>query len=286
MDGHGRLRDRRVGSHAAARACNPRRHSYRVPAGGPARLGLRDTISGVIPWMTTGSSALREQVRRRTSGGDIYDPEFRKVADSPIPGRQAQMALRGSGDPAGRALPAGGRAAGICRARRGAGRRADGPRRHQPRRRAPRPARRARHRAHRPVRSRAADARRLPSCGSPTSATCRSAAASAWRAATRTSRRFYTSIVDAGVVPLSVGGDHSITLSDPEGRRREAGRSAWCISTRIATRRGPYEGIQVPSWRAVPPGGARRRARSRAHHPDRHPRRRPNICGSSPTTAA
>ena len=58
---------------------------------------------------------------------------------------------------------------------------------------------------------------------SPTSATCRSAAATAWRAATRTSRRS-TRDRQAGVGPLSVGGDHSISYPILKAVGREARR--------------------------------------------------------------
>ena len=130
------------------------------------------------------------------------------------------------------------------RARRRAGRRADGSRRHQPGRCAARAARRA----------------RRSSGSGPTSTCC------AWRRWAKLAvadigdvpmrsrfslaschadiEAFYARIAAAGVIPLSVGGDHSITLPDPAGRSARARRSAWCTSTRIAIPAGEYEGAK------------------------------------------
>ena len=96
---------------------------------------------------------------------------------------------------------------------------------------------------------------------------------------------FYAKLVAAGVVPLSVGGDHSITLADPGGGRREAAGRDGAYRCPLRHRRA-LRGLEVPSRRSVPAGGAGGRAGPGADHPDRHPRRRPNICGSSPTRAA
>ena len=45
---------------------------------------------------------------------------------------------------------------------------------------------------------------------------------------------FYSTIIAASVVPLSVGGDHAISLPILRAVRRSV-RSGWCISMRIAT---------------------------------------------------
>ena len=84
---------------------------------------------------------------------------------------------------------------------------------------------------------------------------------------------FFTSVCAAGVIPLAVGGDHSITYSilKAVGRERPVGMvhiDAHCDTS------GEYEGAKVPSRRPLPAGRARGRARSRALDPDRHPRRR------------
>ena len=84
---------------------------------------------------------------------------------------------------------------------------------------------------------------------------------------------FYSDIVDAGVIPLSVGGDHSISypILKAVGRSRPVGMihiDAHCDTS------GPYEGSKFhhggPFRQAVldgvlDPG---------SHHPDRHPGRR------------
>ena len=60
-------------------------------------------------------------------------------------------------------------------------------------------------------------------------------------------------------------------LPDPEGaRRRAAGRPG--PYRRPLRHDGPDRRLEIPPWRPVPPGGAGRRARPRAHDPDRHPR--------------
>ena len=66
--------------------------------------------------------------------------------------------------------------------------------------------------------------------------------------------------------------------TDPEIARAPSGRSASSISTPIATP-GRDRRLEVPPWRPVPPGGAGRRARPRAHDPDRHPRPGRNLLG-------
>ena len=159
------------------------------------------------------------------------------------------------------------------RARRGAGRRAAGPRRHQPAGRALRAAGGARRSsASGPTITCTASCRSAPSRPA-TSATCRSAAATAWPTASRTSRRLFTRIAAAGVAPLAVGGDHSITFPILKALGAEAARRP--RAHRCPLRHGrPLRGRQVPPRRPVPAGGAGRRARPRAHHPDRHPRRR------------
>ena len=160
---------------------------------------------------------------------------------------------------------------GFRRSRGRAPRRADGPRRHQPRRaRASARGRCAPSSASAPT-IMCSTARRCSSCGSPTSATCRSAAASAWTDATRTSRPLQ---------PDRRGGrgaadgrrrsfDHP---SDPARRSARSARSAWCISTRIAT---PAGRSSAPN--SITAGRSARRCwtacSTRAHHPDRHPRR-------------
>ena len=159
------------------------------------------------------------------------------------------------------------------RARRGARRRADGSGRHQPAGRplrAPRGARRSS--ASAPTIT-CIGSCRWPRSRSPTSAMCRFAAATAWPTASRTSRRYFARIAAAGVAPLARRRRPLHHLSDPQGGGREAPRGAG--AHRCALRHGrPLRGRQIPSWRAVPEGGAGGRPRSRAHHPDRHPRRR------------
>ena len=60
-------------------------------------------------------------------------------------------------------------------------------------------------------------------------------------------------------------------LSDPEiARRRAAGRPR--PYRRPLRHDGRGRRLEIPPWRPVPPGGAGRRARPRAHDPDRHPR--------------
>ena len=82
---------------------------------------------------------------------------------------------------------------------------------------------------------------------------------------------YYTRIHAAGVKPLSVGGDHSVTypILKALGRERPVGLvhiDAHCDTS------GEYEGREISSWRPVPPSGARRCRRPRAHHPDRYSR--------------
>ena len=84
---------------------------------------------------------------------------------------------------------------------------------------------------------------------------------------------FFRRLRAANVIALAVGGDHSITypilkaLGERPTRRHGAHRCALRFRRRIRR-------IQVPPRRAVPPGGPRWRARSRALDPDRHPWRR------------
>ena len=103
---------------------------------------------------------------------------------------------------------------------------------------------------------------------------------------TRISSAHIRMIVEAGVAPLSVGGDHSMTLPilRAVGRKDRPGRH------------GPYRRAlrhvralrhdEVPPRRPVPPGGARRRARSRSAPCRSASAARPNIFGSSPTIPA
>ena len=75
------------------------------------------------------------------------------------------------------------------------------------------------------------------------SATCRFAAATVSRRATRISRPIFTKVAAAGVAPLSVGGDHSITLPILKalGRDRPVGLvhiDAHCDTS------GPFEGAK------------------------------------------
>ncbi len=82
---------------------------------------------------------------------------------------------------------------------------------------------------------------------------------------------FYARIRQAGVRP-ALGRRRPLDhLSDPEGARRRApGRPR--PYRRPLRHDGRDRRLEVPPWRAVPPGGARRRARPGAHDPDRHPR--------------
>ena len=84
---------------------------------------------------------------------------------------------------------------------------------------------------------------------------------------------FVARLVEAEVIPLSVGGDHSIDLPLLRAIGKDATGRAHPYRRALRHRRRARR-LQVPSRRAVPPGGARRRARSRAHDPDRHSRRR------------
>ena len=85
-------------------------------------------------------------------------------------------------------------------------------------------------------------------------------------------------------IPLAVGGDHSITLLDPQGgrprptRRHGAHRRALRHGRRVRR-------VEVPSRRAVPAGRARRRARSRSARSRSASAAAPSTCGSSRTTA-
>ena len=82
---------------------------------------------------------------------------------------------------------------------------------------------------------------------------------------------FYTTIVAAKVVPLSVGGDHSISLpilravAAAAARRHDPHRRALRHRRRLS-------GLALPPRRAVPPGDRGGAARSEAGDPDRHPR--------------
>ena len=62
-------------------------------------------------------------------------------------------------------------------------------------------------------------------------------------------------------------------LPDPDARSAATGRSAWCISTRIATPAACTKAA-ASTTAARSAGGAGRRAGPGADHPDRHPRRR------------
>ena len=159
-------------------------------------------------------------------GGDMLDPDFRKVANKIF--SKAERGLRpmpacrhSSRRRIARSIPRIPISA-ICRCHPG---RADGSGRHQPQRLALRPARLAHHRADRPLQSRARHARRCSTCGSPISATCRSAAASTWnvprgyRGPCRPDRRRRRRAAVGRRRPF----DHP---SDPEGGRRATGRSA------------------------------------------------------------
>ena len=87
--------------------------------------------------------------------------------------------------------------------------------------------------------------------------------------------RHYDRIASAGIVPLTAGGDHSITLPIMRALARAHGGplglvhfDAHCDTGARAVR------AQAPSRRTVQGGGGGRRARPEAHHPDRHPRTR------------
>ena len=95
--------------------------------------------------------------------------------------------------------------------------------------------------------------------------------------------RYFQRVVAAGVAPLSVGGDHSIThpILKAIGRERPVGLvhiDAHCDTG------GRVRRDQVPSRRAVPQRRARRRCSIRAARSRSASAARPSICGSSPTT--
>jgi agmatinase len=84
---------------------------------------------------------------------------------------------------------------------------------------------------------------------------------------------YFAKVCAAGVIPLAVGGDHSITYSilKAVGRERPVGMvhiDAHCDTA------GSYEGSKFHHGGPVPASRARRRARPRALDPDWHPRRR------------
>ena len=83
--------------------------------------------------------------------------------------------------------------------------------------------------------------------------------------------RRFNQIVGAGVVPLAVGGDHSITHPILKAVGKDAPGRADPYRRPLRHRRR-LRPDQVPSWRAVPQCRARRRARPDADHPDRHSR--------------
>ena len=84
--------------------------------------------------------------------------------------------------------------------------------------------------------------------------------------------REVNTLVAAGVVPLSVGGDHSDHASDPS-LARPAARTARPHPLRRAPRHlGRVLRLQVLSWDDVPPGGGGKPDRRPAGHPDRDPR--------------
>ena len=73
--------------------------------------------------------------------------------------------------------------------------------------------------------------------------------------------KFYASLKSQGVRPLSVGGDHSITYPILKALGRDAPLGLVHIDAHCDTM-GAYDGIEVPSRRAVSPRGARWGARS------------------------
>ncbi len=206
-------------------------------------------------------------------GGDIHDPEFAAVAAQIFSG--AERRKWPFADPAtflGLPFRPDALAQPDSKARCRAHRRADGPRRHQSRRSAARAASGARGRAHRPVRARAADR-----AGRPRDGRRHRRRADAKPVQPRAMPCGYRGVLHAGVRRKhhSAGSgrrpfDH---LFDPQGNRPRPARRHG--AHRCALRHGRrVRRVQVPSRRAVPAGGAGRRARSGALDPDRHPRRR------------
>ena len=116
--------------------------------------------------------------------------------------------------------------------------------------------------------------RRPTSCaGSPTSATPGCSGPSTSRARSRRSASSTTASHAAGIVPLSVGGDHSISL--PILRALGAAAPGRHGAFRRPLRyRLQLPGLQLPPRRAVRARGRGGPARSQADDPDRHPRRR------------
>ena len=96
---------------------------------------------------------------------------------------------------------------------------------------------------------------------------------------------FYRRIQSAGVRPLSVGGDHSITYPILKALGRATGRSASSISTRIATRwassTAPSSTTAARSARRCSPACSTPSARSRSASAAR-----PRSSGGSPTSPA
>ena len=211
-------------------------------------------------WTTTSSRGCASAIAQ-TGGGDIYDPRVPRRRGQRVQGRPAQMAVRRSrhlcsARPSGRMrrrrISPGWtwRSVGVpmdlgvtnragCRfgprAVRGVER--IGPYRARAAPRAARHAARGRYRRH-------PDAQPLQPGGVP-----------------RGHRGLFARIVAAGVMPLAVGGDHSITYSilravgaSTPGRHGPHRRALRHVR--------PVRGLQVPPWRTVPERRAGRRART------------------------
>ena len=173
---------------------------------------------------------------RRLARRDRATRIFRRRSRWRSARRAAAASLCRRLDPAGRAISA--RGAGSARFRRAAGgadRRADGSRRDQPRRRAAGPRAVRADRADRPVQPRAA----RDAAGRAAGRRCRRRAVAQPLQPGRQHRR-HRSLLHRrarapACVPLSVGGDHSITLSDP-ARRSAATRPVGLRAHRRALR--------------------------------------------------
>ena len=99
--------------------------------------------------------------------------------------------------------------------------------------------------------------------------------------------RHYDRIAAAGIVPLTAGGDHSITLPIMRALARAPRRAARPHPLRCPLRhRAGAVRAQAPSRRSVQGGGGGRCARPGTHHPDRHPRPGRARYGGSATNRA
>ncbi len=157
--------------------------------------------------------------------------------------------------------------------------------RHQPSGFALRTAGAAFDRAHRPLQPCARLRAGVTNCVSPTSATCRSRAATGWSLAMTISKSASTRSSMPACIPLSVGGDHSIThpILKAVGKKTPGRHDPHRRPLRHRRRLRPH---QVPPWRPVPQRGARRCARSDPRRCRSASAARPNISGSSPTSPA